>query len=163
MTKETLLVELQHDGQETEAALRDLRQEMLTASGVCGTWSFKDVLAHVSAQDEWTAEQLEALARGDPPPSAAQRAQWAAEGLMDVQSRNDVLYRASRFRPPQEVTRAVVGARRRLIAAVAGLPETRLAERHWFTGSWTVREAVAKVVEHAREHRIQAMAELVAP
>jgi hypothetical protein len=82
---------------------------------------------------------------------------------MDAESRNWVLYRASRFRPAAEIVQDVARARRRLIAAVAALPEARLGERAWFTGPRTVGEAVVRIIEHAREHRVQAMAELVAP
>jgi uncharacterized damage-inducible protein DinB len=163
MNKETLLAQLHHGGEEMEEALRDLSPEMLTASGVCGTWSLKDVLAHLSVNDDWTAEQLEGLARGEDSPSAAQLERWAAEGLMDAESRNHVLYRASRLRPAEEIVKDVARTRRRLIAAVAVLPEARLGERAWFTEPRTVGEAVAQIIEHAREHRRQAMAELVAP
>jgi DinB family protein len=72
------------------------------------------------------------------------------------------LRRASRFRPADEIVHDVGRARQRLIAAVAALPETRLGQRPWFTGPRTVGEALAKLVEHAREHRPGAVAELVA-
>jgi uncharacterized damage-inducible protein DinB len=163
MNKQALLAQLDHGGEEMEEALRDLGPEMLTASGVCGTWSFKDVLAHLAVNDDWTAEQLEGMVRGDGPPSAEQLEQWAAAGLMEFESRNRILYRANRFRPAEEIVQDVARTRRRLIAAVAALPEARLGERAWFTGPRTVGEAVAHIVEHAREHRVQATAELVAP
>ena len=162
MKKETLLAQLDHDGEEMEAALRGLGPGTLTASGACGTWSFKDVLAHLAVNDDWVAEQVEGLARGEDSPSAEQLKRWAAEGLMEPESRNRLLYRASRFRPGEEIAQDVGRARRRLIAAVAALPEARLGERPWFTGPRTVGEAVAQLVEHAREHRLEAMAELAA-
>lgn len=162
MKKKTLLAHLDRGGAEMEEALRDLSREVLTASGACGAWSLKDVLAHLSVSEDWTAEQLEGLARGDGPPSAEQMKKWAAEGLLDVESRNQVLYRASRFRPPDEVVGDVARTRRRLIAAVAALSEGRLDERHWFTATRTVAEAIEQIVEHAREHRVQALAELAA-
>jgi hypothetical protein len=62
-----------------------------------------------------------------------------------------------------EIQRDVAQARRRLIAAVAALPEARLDERLWFTGPRTVGEALAYLVEHAREHHLEAMVELAAP
>ena len=163
MKKETLLAQLDHDGEEMEAVLRDLGPGMLTASGACGTWSFKDVLAHLAVNDDWVAEQVEGMARGEDSPSAEQLKRWAAEGLMEPESRNRLLYRASRFRPGEEIAQDVGRARRRLIAAVAALPEARLGQRPWFTGPRTVGQALANLVEHAREHRAGAVAELVAP
>jgi uncharacterized damage-inducible protein DinB len=163
MEKETLLARLDRAGREMDDALRDLGPETLTASGACGTWSLKDVLAHLAVNDDWTAEQLEDLARGVERPPAEKMERWTAEGLVDPATRNDVLYRASRFRPPEEVVREVARARRRLVAAVAGLPEARLDQRLWFTGSRTVGETVAHLVEHAREHRRAALAALATP
>ena len=161
MEKEALLAQLARAGEEMEETLRDLGPGMLTASGVCGTWSFKDVLAHLAVSDDWTAEQLEGLARGEDRPPAEQLERWAAEGLMDTESRNRILYQASRFRPGEEIVKDVAQGRRRLIAAVAALPEARLGQPAWFTRSRTVGEAMAQLVEHAREHCVLAMAELV--
>jgi uncharacterized damage-inducible protein DinB len=162
MRKEELITRLEGDGEELRAALKDLKPEMLTASGVCGTWSFKDVLSHLSVNDDWIAEQLEALARGEQKPPAEQFEKWAAEDLMDTESRNLVLYRRHRFSSVDDVVRNVVAARLRLVAAVTALPEGRLHEQAWFTSLRTVEEALLLSVDHAREHRTQALSELVA-
>ena len=67
--KAVLLAELGASRAELESVLSHVPPERMTEPGACGSWSVKDVLAHLAVENDWLALQLERRARGEGPSS----------------------------------------------------------------------------------------------
>jgi Protein of unknown function (DUF1706) len=126
----------------------------MTAPGVEGDWSVKDVIAHIAAYEEWTADQLRAVARGEQEPYISDAIPAAARGL-DVDARNAVIFEATRT---QSLAQALVQAQATfdgLVAAIEALPEDELTQpnRSGWTKAQPLLEPVAgNTYEHYHEH-----------
>ena len=122
-----------HDAyRDFSAAVAAIPSGMLTTPGTIGTWSVRDVIAHVGADEQWMAGQLEALQSnslptpktcyGDdtPPPadmdwnSQDARNAWQRERLRDLSL--------------DEVRSMAAEAHARLLAVIATLDDAQLAE-----------------------------------
>lgn len=125
MSKLRLLERMRAGRAEWEALLTGVPQGRMAESGVEGAWSVKDILAHVTVYEQWTADQLEAVQRGetelfvrpDIPPGA---------DSFDTDERNAAYYAAHRDRPLAEIAAWSRDEYPRLLAAVETLPEHTL-------------------------------------
>jgi uncharacterized protein DUF1706 len=122
MTKAQLLDNLQTGRAQWEALLAQVGEDRMTTPGVEGDWSVKDVIAHITAYEQRTAERLEAIAQDTEPPAAP----WPAGLEMDA--RNAWLYEAHRNQPLAAVQAESRQAFDRLVAAVAAVPDDALLE-----------------------------------
>ncbi len=66
-TRADLLERVHEAYREFSEAIADVPPDMLTTAGTCGAWSVRDVMAHVGADEQWMAGQLEALLSGELP------------------------------------------------------------------------------------------------
>ncbi len=118
-----------HD--EFKQAIAAVSQESLTEPGTIGTWSVRDVIAHVGADELWMAGQIEALHFGtlptvascygiDTPPPADM--DWSQDG------RNAWQRDRLRDLSLEDVRAMAAEARARLLAAITLLPDAQLAE-----------------------------------
>jgi len=131
-----------------EAMLDDVGEERMDEPGVEGTWSVKEIAAHLTGWDDWIAGQVRTVGRGEPyvPDEVA---------TGDLDEVNERFVAPWRDRPAAEVraeARRVFGE---LVGAVEQLTDDQLAERgRWFW--WpeaTVAEGVAgEFTGHYREH-----------
>jgi hypothetical protein len=125
MTKSLLLERLRAGHAEWEALLAEVPTDRMTKPGVEGAWSIKDILAHVTVYEQWTADQLEAIRRGetemvvrpDTPPDA---------NTFDTDQRNAAYYAAYRDQPLAKIVTWSREEYPRLLAAVEALPEDTL-------------------------------------
>ena len=125
MTKPLLLERLRAGRAEWEALLAAVSAGRMAEPGVEGTWSIKDILAHVTVYEQWTADQLAAAQRGetqmvvrpDIPPGA---------DSYDTDERNAAYYAAHRDLPLAQITAWSRDEYPRLLAAVEALPEDTL-------------------------------------
>jgi hypothetical protein len=155
MDKATLLRNLQDEHARWEALLAGLPPECLSEPDAIGQWSIKDLLAHVSVFEMWTADQLAAVLRGETNtyqpsyvPAGAQ--QWSLE------QQNAAIYVAYRDRSLAEVLAQIQEVRQRLAHLLLALPEEALmqAERYGWTGGQPLWEAVAsRTYRHQQVHR----------
>jgi uncharacterized protein (TIGR03083 family) len=149
LSKAGLIAELRASRAELESVVSQIPPERMTEPGACGSWSVKDVLAHLAVGNDWLALQLERRARGEgPSPEELQRDQEL--GLADNETRNT--YYAQQYR---DLDLAYVRdwdrrANERWLAALAALPESLLQEPDWWTGG----RALGSVfdLDHDREH-----------
>src|SRR5689334_21937574 len=72
--------------------------DRLLEPGVEGEWSVKDVIAHVAAYEDWTAEQMENAHRGRTVSEQDFQA-MGAEGWYDIDNRNRRLYESIKDKP----------------------------------------------------------------
>ena len=145
--KAELLARLMASRAELESVVTHVPLKRLTEPGACGTWSVKDVLAHLAVENDWLARQLERRARGEVPgPEEMQRVEEL--GLADNQRRN--AYYAQQHKDLAYVRDWDRRAHERLLVAVAVLPASRLQEHDWWTGG----RALGSVLhgDHDRVH-----------
>lgn len=70
MTKHEFLDERRFARELLYAALNGLDERTLTTTPVCGTWTTKDVLAHLAAWESDVLLDLQRIRRGETPPSS---------------------------------------------------------------------------------------------
>ena len=63
-TKAALIAALRASRAEFDSVVSQVPSERMTEPGACGSWSVKDVLAHLAVGNDWLALQLERRARG---------------------------------------------------------------------------------------------------
>jgi Mycothiol maleylpyruvate isomerase N-terminal domain len=150
-TKERLLtVELEgHQALETVVARAGMAR--LDSPGACGSWSIKDVLAHIAFGQEWLAEQLELPARGEQPG----RDEIAAMDprLWEQESRNALVHEQSRGRELADVLEWWRQSWARCRAAHEALAESAYYRPHWWTQGWPLVRGLDPNhrLEHAKE------------
>ena len=82
-----LLAALHASRAELESVVSRVPTERMSEAGACGSWSVKDMLAHLAVENVWLALQLERRARGEvPDPAELQRVEEV--GLADNERRN---------------------------------------------------------------------------
>ncbi len=149
LAKAELLARLSASRAELESVLSHVPSARLTEPGACGSWSIKDVLAHLAVENDWLALQVERRARGEVPgPEELQRVEEL--GLADNQTRNTYYAQLHRDLDLAYVRDWDRRAHARLLTAFAALPESRLLEPDWWTGG----RALGSVLHghHDREH-----------
>ena len=95
MTKEDILNDLRSARAEWDELIAQLSEAHMTQTVMAGYWSAKDVIAHLSAVDQWNVNALRAHARGEPPA--------LDEQLMELEERNRSHYERNRQRPLDEI------------------------------------------------------------
>lgn len=70
-TKVEFLERVREAYQDLTAAIAGFSDEELLAPNMLGSWSIRDVIAHVGADQQWMAGQLEALLAGRAPTAAS--------------------------------------------------------------------------------------------
>ena len=147
--KAVLIAALGASRAELESVVSQVPPERITEPGACGSWSVKDVLAHLAVENDWLALQLERRTREEVPgPEELQRNQEL--GLADNETRNTYYAHQHRDLDLAYVRDWDRRAHARLLVAWAALPESRLQEPDW----WTSGRALGSVFDlgHNREH-----------
>lgn len=154
MSKSALLETLDTARAEWETLIAEVPEARMTEPGAAGEWSVKDVLAHVAVYERWTADQLDAMLRGetemyiapDVPPGA---------NTGDMDARNAAYYEAWRNRSLAEVRGEAREAFALLRAAIERTPEDLLNESErfaWLSGSAVWQMIPGNAYEHYHDH-----------
>ena len=149
LSKAELIAELGVSRAELESVVSQVPLERMTEPGACGSWSVKDVLAHLAVGNDWLAQQLEQRARGEgPDPEELQSVQEL--GLADNETRNTYYAQQHKDLDLAYVRDWDRRANERLLIALTALPEAMLQEPDW----WTFGRALGSVFDtgHDREH-----------
>ena len=119
MNKSEFIDKLRQEHSDWEALLTEAGAARMTLPGAAGFWCLKDIVAHVSAYEQWLVDLFAAVKCGElPPPSVLNDP--------DLDMRNAVMYAANKDTPVDQVradSRAVFA---RLVAALEDLPEEQL-------------------------------------
>lgn len=150
-TKAELLEMMQRSYTDFEALLAPLSAAQLTAPGVSGDWSIKDILVHLAAWQERAASIVEAAGRNervqlDPPVSNDE----------EMNRFNDATFAANRSRPLAQAQQDFRTSYQRLHAATEALNEEDLFNSTRF--AWRNGHALWETVKdntygHYDEHR----------
>jgi len=119
-----------------------------------GDWTLKDIVAHVSAYEDWLAAWLEASRRGELPGQSVTT-------MPDQDARNAIIHRQNRIRLVEDVLAEAGWVFDRLVKAIFALPDAELdnpALTAWYVGPyWDETTPVWRAVagdsfEHYQEH-----------
>jgi hypothetical protein len=119
-----------HD--EYESAIAAISDDCLLAPNTIGTWSVRDVMAHVGGDQRWMAGQLEALRAGEEPTSQScygddlpqPEGDWSSQDARNAWQRE-------RFAALSlaEVRSMAAEAHERLIAAIKSFTDGQLSDK----------------------------------
>jgi len=154
MDKRQFVDRLRRERSEWNALLAQVSPERKTQPGFAGQWSVKDVIAHVTAYEQWLVTWLASAKRGVlPKPSIV--------NSPDVDARNALIYEANKHRPLPDVMDDAEQVFRALISEVESLPDGDLSNERrtaWFIEpfwkeSIPLYQAIADdSYEHYHEH-----------
>jgi hypothetical protein len=154
MNKHEFIDTMRSERAQWDALLSEIGAANMTNPGAAGDWCVKDLIAHISAYENWLVELFAAVRRGAlPSPSVLNDP--------DVDKRNAVVYAANKDRPLAGVQAESKVIFEKLVAAIEALPEDELVnEKHtaWYVEPFwkeakPVWEAVAgDSYEHYHEH-----------
>ena len=151
MTRADLLKRLDTRWQDLLASYAGLSQAELLEPGVTGTWSVKDIIAHVTAWEEEALAHLPLiLAGGKPPRYSVTHGGINAFNAQMTQRNRDV--------PLFEVMRRQDETHRRLLSFIQGVPEETLAtdtrfRRRLRLDTYSHYPIHARAIRKWREHR----------
>ncbi len=136
--REKILAEMATARESFLAAVEGLSDAHMTRP-VVGEWSVKDLLAHVACWEEVLLPDMRRLARGDAPA-------LAAFDIKKVDEWNEKLMSLRRHFSLEQARRELELRREQLLDAVAGLPDSALAEGQF------ARNLLKVCVIHDGEH-----------
>jgi hypothetical protein len=150
MDKQELLDTIQRESTAWERFLDEVGEPTMEQPGATGDWSFKDVVAHISAWRARTLQRLEA-ARNDQTPSAQfWPAGWDEENDADTEKINHWIYEENCDRSLSEVLNESRQQFRRMRELVRSLPEDKLLEPDRF--DWMEGKPLAALVSFDHFH-----------
>jgi hypothetical protein len=126
MKKSELLNWLQKEYQQWEAFLDQIGPGRMEQPGVAGSWSIKDITAHMTTWNRRLVSYIQAAQRGEPLPPPP----WPAV-LQDEDDINAWIYEANRTRPLRAVLDETDQVFQQLLAVIAGLPDEVHIEDEW--------------------------------
>jgi hypothetical protein len=155
LTTEQLLEVMRAARSNWDALLAEAGEARLTAPGVEGEWSLKDIIAHITYFETWAIDNVMAFRRGEPQPTAE------FKGL-DVDEENARIYERLRAKPLDQVLQDSRKSFQRSLEAVQGLRDENLYDPE-FTGipnaDFTVFDLVAgDTFEHYNDHSVSVRA-----
>jgi hypothetical protein len=150
-TKSQMLDSIRAHRDRWEALLAEVSEERMLKPGVMGSWTFKDVAAHLTGwRNRVTIDRLEAGMRDEPLPPPPWPSELDEDADGDVQVINEWIYQHNQKRSVSDVLADARESWRRMEAAVEGLSEQDLLDPNRF--SWLNGYALAEVVPGSSGH-----------
>ena len=157
MYKTQLIVQILHARDEWELLINHVGLPRVGIGGVCGPWSVKDIVAHISCREQHLADRLGEIAREEPGvvchfPSELEPFMEEfgypdfASPLMSEAEADDWVFRKYRNVAMNELVADELHAFEEVLGAVRGLSEETLNERG------LVKRVRQATLEHYREH-----------
>jgi hypothetical protein len=118
MNKSGFLNWLQEENRQWQALLAQIGPERMEQGGVVGYWSIKNIVAHLTPDNQGIIARIRAAQRGDPEPPPP----WPAH----LQADDDInawIYEANHGRPVRDILDESQQVFQQLLAVVAGLPD----------------------------------------
>lgn len=127
--RDHMLARIRDEQQAWRAVVDEVGADRMLEPGPMGEWTFRDLAAHLLGWRERTIAYIEAAVRGEGRP----RDPWP-DGLGDPDAVNDWIQEQHAGRTPEEVLADVDLSFDRLAAALAALPDARLADPNAIAG-----------------------------
>jgi len=148
-TKGQLIERIREERGAWEALLAAVGEPRMSTPGVEGTWSFKDMAAHLVAWRRRAIARLQAAHRGvEPPPPPWAPLQAVDDDFAPI---NEWIYQANRDRTLADVLQDTHASFAELEAAAGALPEPDLIDPQrfaWMGGSSLAADVMGNSVEH---------------
>jgi hypothetical protein len=141
VSKERVLSRLEHDWQAFLKSFEGLPEEVFFEAGVCGEWSIRDIMAHVTTWEEEALKNLPLILERKRTPRYA-----ALYGGIDAF--NSLQQDKKRNLSLSQIKKDLISTHQRLIAFLSDLPESA------FTTRFTHRLSI-DTYKHYREHTEQ--------
>lgn len=143
---------LMYGDRSLHAGLERVPLDQWRQGGVCGWWSVKDIMAHLTSYELYHAELLSTFVKPGPTPTMDQRREQGAEfNTHQVAARKDLSAR--------EVLESYTEAHDRLMDAVAAVPQATLSEVGtipWYGEEYSLDDFIVySNYGHKREHVAQ--------
>lgn len=136
--KTSLLNAMRHEHGRLEALLARLSEEQLLQPDVCGSWSVKDVLAHLTW---WEQDMISETLHGIELDPGLNGEAWSTERA------NTLMVEAKRNTPLSDVLVEFHASYQQILQMVEGLEEQDLAQDEMYT------HLVNNTANHYAEHR----------
>jgi hypothetical protein len=153
-----LLQRIEAEWQLLQNSFTDLPAAQLTAPGE-GGWAIKDHVAHVTFWEQWLLRRI----LGGEPLAAVVGAPEAALTGLDTDGLNDIIYRRTRDRTPEQVLDDAQRSHEELTAALGQMPFDELARPRFPDRpeegplvAWVVGNTYGHYMEHAATIQRQA-------
>ena len=149
MDKKELIETLEDSHQELLEMLEGLPEVILTEPGVTGTWSIKDILAHLTYWEGQTVTLLFQMKRGMPKPTTVHFGDEPVDAL------NERWHAQGKDRPLAMVWSDFVGVRKQTVRRVSEFSDEDLqnpARFAWLKGKPLWEFIVSDTVTHEEEH-----------
>jgi len=150
MEKQELLDAIQHESDAWENFLNEVGEWRMKQPGATGEWSFKDVVAHLSAWRSRTLAYLQAARNGQTPSSQFWPAGWDEENDDDLERINHWIYEENCDRTLRDVLNESHQQFRHMRELVRGIPEEELFDPNRF--DWLDGRSLADLVEFRHFH-----------
>jgi hypothetical protein len=129
MDRIQLLKKIEKAWQDLKSSYQHLPESKLLEPGVTGTWSIKDIIAHVTSWEEEALKHLPHILAGERPPKYS-----VVYGGIDAF--NDLTIDQTRELPLPEVLARRDETHKRLIDYLQGIPEEQIATETRFRRRW---------------------------
>jgi len=150
MDKQNLLDTIQRESKQWETFLSEVGEGRMEAPGATGEWSFKDVVAHISAWRSRTLARLRAARQDQTPSSQFWPAGWDEDNDEDIEKINQWIYEENCDRSLRDVldeSRQQFNYMRELVRA---LSDEELFDANRF--DWMDGKALASLINFSHFH-----------
>ena len=148
-TKESIIEEILTERRRLEKNLSALSPDLMTMPGVVGTWSVKDIMAHLTAWEQLFLGWYDAGLRGEVPETPAPGFTWANYHLL-----NQKIYEDNRARTLEDVQESFDSHYRITLERIRSIPEEEWFEAAayaWMEEGWPLyRYVLANTSAHYR-------------
>jgi hypothetical protein len=138
-SKALLLKDIQAERQRLEKTLSTLGAEEMVQAGAVGTWSVKDVLAHLAAWEKLFLAWYQAGLQGSSPATLP-----VGMGKRAIDALNQQIYTQNQGRSLEEVLVEFQASYQQILAVIEGIPESDMFSRGRF--SWTGKLALVDYI-----------------
>ena len=132
MQKQTYLKKFREARTQWDALLIEVGESRMNIPGVTGTWTFKDLIAHLTGWRKRTLARVRAGCGHEPTEPLPWPAEFDANREADLELINEYLYNSQRDLPLQRILDESRQVLDELERALADLPEPAFADVHCF-------------------------------
>jgi uncharacterized protein (TIGR03083 family) len=136
-SKRDLLDRMASDRRVLDGLIAGVPRDRFAESTRWGSWTLKDLVAHIAAYERWTAEQLER-----PNPSEAEIERTTEQASEGTDALNEMIYRQHKDDPLDAVLAESRAAHEALRAAIESLTDEQLAGSAWWTEGHSLLSAI---------------------
>lgn len=144
ITKEQLLEQTRHERALWDELLAEVGPEHMEQPGAMGEWTFKDVIAHMTAWRTRTLARLNAARAGTVPEATP----WPED--LDTEEINEWIYNTNRDRPLEDVVLESYRVFDQIVETTAALSEQDLTEPQRF--DWMEGRPLGETLRDSFEH-----------